>query len=96
MSRTVPLLETVEDTGDGPHPPYLYPDYRSTRTRAPSRPLLLLPPTLSELTGPAFGHDAVGELDHDLTRQHEASRWASASSSAGASPTATGARSARR
>jgi protocatechuate 3,4-dioxygenase beta subunit len=71
MSRTAPLLETVEDTGDGPHPPYLYPDYRSTRTRAPSRPLLLLPHTLSELTGPAYGHDAVGELDHDLTRQHE-------------------------
>ena len=70
-SRTAPLLETVEDTGDGPHPPYLYPDYRSTRTRAPSKPLLLLPHTLSELTGPAYGHDAVGELDHDLTRQHE-------------------------
>jgi protocatechuate 3,4-dioxygenase beta subunit len=70
-SRTAPLLGTVEDTGDGPHPPYLYPDYRSTRTRAPSRPLLLLPHMLSELTGPVYGHDAVGELDHDLTRQHE-------------------------
>jgi protocatechuate 3,4-dioxygenase beta subunit len=50
-------------------PPYLYPDYRSTELRAPKRPLLLLPHTLSELTGPAFGDDAVGELDHDLTRQ---------------------------
>lgn len=52
-------------------PPYLYPDYVATRLRAPKRPLVLLPHTLSELTGPAFGEGAVGELDHDLTRQHE-------------------------
>ena len=69
MSR-VAILETVRD-GDGPHPPYLYPDYRSTQLRAPKRPLLLLPHTPSELTGPAYGHESVGELDHDLTRQHD-------------------------
>jgi protocatechuate 3,4-dioxygenase, beta subunit len=49
MSRTAPTLELVRD-GDGPHPPYLYPDYRSTQLRAPKRPLLLLPHTLSEVT----------------------------------------------
>jgi protocatechuate 3,4-dioxygenase beta subunit len=27
---------------------------------------------MSELTGPVFGRDAVGPLDHDLTRQHDA------------------------
>ena len=27
--------------------------------------------TLSEITGPVYGHERVGELDHDLTRQHE-------------------------
>ncbi len=64
------MLEVVRD-GEGPHPPYLYPDYRSTELRAPRRPLLLLPHTLSELTGPAFDDESVGELDHDLTRQHE-------------------------
>jgi protocatechuate 3,4-dioxygenase, beta subunit len=58
-------LEVVPEAGVDP--PYLYPDYRSTTLRAPSKPLLLLPQTLSELTGPIFGHDAVGELDHDLT-----------------------------
>jgi protocatechuate 3,4-dioxygenase, beta subunit len=58
-------LEVVLEAGVDP--PYLYPDYRSTTLRAPSKPLLLLPQTLSELTGPIFGHDAVGELDHDLT-----------------------------
>ena len=70
MSRAASLLESVRD-GQGPHPPYLYPDYRSTQLRGPKRPLLLLPHTLSELTGPVFGHDSVGELDHDLTRQHD-------------------------
>jgi protocatechuate 3,4-dioxygenase beta subunit len=52
-------------------PPYLHPDYVATRTRSPRRPLLLLPHTLSEVTGPVYGHDRIGELDHDLTRQHE-------------------------
>jgi protocatechuate 3,4-dioxygenase, beta subunit len=52
-------------------PPYLHPDYVGTRTRAPKRPLVPLPHTLSEVTGPVYGHEAVGELDHDLTRQFE-------------------------
>jgi protocatechuate 3,4-dioxygenase, beta subunit len=52
-------------------PPYLHPDYVATRTRAPKRPLLLLPHTLSEVTGPVFGHERLGELDHDLTRQND-------------------------
>ena len=52
-------------------PPYLWPDYVSTRTRAPKRPLVPLPHTLSEVTGPVYGHERVGELDHDLTRQYE-------------------------
>jgi protocatechuate 3,4-dioxygenase, beta subunit len=54
----------------GVDPPYLFPEYRSTVLRAPSKPLLLLPHTLSELTGPVFGHDAVGKVDHDLTQGH--------------------------
>jgi protocatechuate 3,4-dioxygenase beta subunit len=51
-------------------PPYLHPDYVATRTRSPKRPLVILPHTLSEVTGPAYGHERIGELDHDLTRQH--------------------------
>jgi protocatechuate 3,4-dioxygenase beta subunit len=51
-------------------PPYLYPPYRSTLRRAPSRPLIFLPHTLSETSGPVFGQDAIGETDHDLTRQY--------------------------
>lgn len=51
-------------------PPYLYPPYRSTLLRAPTRPLVLLPHRLSERTGPVFGDGEIGRLDHDLTRQH--------------------------
>ncbi|HTP49036.1 MAG TPA: protocatechuate 3,4-dioxygenase subunit beta [Casimicrobiaceae bacterium] len=52
-------------------PPYLYPPYRSTLKRSPSRPLVLLPHTLSEITGPVFGYDDVRPADSDLTRQHD-------------------------
>lgn len=55
---------------EGAHPPYLYPDYVGTRRRAPDRPLVVVPHTLSEITGPLYGHSSIGELDHDLTRQH--------------------------
>ena len=55
---------------DGIQPPYLYPDYVATRLRAPKKPLILLPRTLSDTTGPAHGRGSIGELDHDLTRQH--------------------------
>jgi protocatechuate 3,4-dioxygenase beta subunit len=52
-------------------PPYLYPDYRSSRLRAPSKPLVILPQTLSELTGPVFGENAVADGDDDLTAGHD-------------------------
>jgi protocatechuate 3,4-dioxygenase, beta subunit len=52
-------------------PPYLYPDYRSTRLRAPSRRLVPLPAPLADLSAPVFGEETVGPLDHDLTRVHE-------------------------
>lgn len=51
-------------------PPYLHPDYASTRRRAPSQPLVVIPHTLSELTGPVYGHETLREGDSDLTRQH--------------------------
>ena len=52
-------------------PAYLYPGYRSTVKRSPTRPLVLLPHTLSEVTGPVFGYDDVNPTDSDLTRQHD-------------------------
>jgi protocatechuate 3,4-dioxygenase, beta subunit len=52
------------------HPPLASPGYGSTVLRAPSRPLVLLPHSLTEVTGPALGDGRVLPSDHDLTRQH--------------------------
>ena len=49
-------------------PPYLYEAYRSTRRRAPSLPLIDVPLTLSELTGPGPAVSSVTPEDADLTR----------------------------
>ena len=55
---------------NGTQPHYLHPGYRSSVKRAPTRPLIVLPHTLSERTGPVFGQDMVRESDRDLTAQH--------------------------
>lgn len=54
----------------GTQPEYLYPTYASTIKRSPGMPLVLLPHTLTEVTGPVFGHSSVGPNDNDMTRQH--------------------------
>jgi len=51
-------------------PEYLCESYVSTQTRSPSKPLIMLPQTLSEVTGPVFGHNTVKQGDNDLTHQH--------------------------
>ncbi len=58
-------------TGLKAHPLNDSPGYKSTLKRAPKQPLILLPHTLSETSGPVFGHVAVSESDGDLTRQHQ-------------------------
>jgi protocatechuate 3,4-dioxygenase, beta subunit len=50
------------------HPPLLYPGYTSTALRAPTKPLIPLVHGLAETSGPVYGHEGVGPLDHDLTR----------------------------
>jgi protocatechuate 3,4-dioxygenase beta subunit len=52
------------------HPPLDSPEYRSTALRHPKQPLVPLPPTVTEATGPQLGPEPIGPLDHDLTRQH--------------------------
>jgi protocatechuate 3,4-dioxygenase beta subunit len=49
-------------------PPYLYEAYQSTRRRAPGLPLIEVPLTLSELTGPGHAISAITPEDADLTR----------------------------
>jgi protocatechuate 3,4-dioxygenase, beta subunit len=50
------------------HPPHLYPDYKSTLLRSPTRPLLIVPDNLRDLRMPVFGESCLGEFDHDLTK----------------------------
>jgi protocatechuate 3,4-dioxygenase beta subunit len=50
------------------HPPFVFAGYRSTELRGPKRPLIPLAHALSELTGPVYGHESVGPLDSDLTK----------------------------
>ena len=65
------FAEVDDATRGGVDPPYDHPDYVATRLRAPKQPLVILPGTETELTGPAYGDSAVGPTDADLTRQHE-------------------------
>jgi Protocatechuate 3,4-dioxygenase beta subunit N terminal len=58
----------------GTQPDYLYPAYHATRLLAPSQPLILLPYTLSEVTGPVFGHSDIQPNENDLTLQHAGGR----------------------
>jgi protocatechuate 3,4-dioxygenase, beta subunit len=50
------------------HPRMLDPAYKSTILRAPSKPLVPIRQTLTELTGPVYGHESLGPDDADLTR----------------------------
>ena len=52
------------------HPAYDYDGYKSTTGRAPKQPLVIIPHTLVELSGPAYGHNDVRPEDADLTKQH--------------------------
>jgi protocatechuate 3,4-dioxygenase beta subunit len=53
----------------GSQPNHLHPAYVSTIKRAPSKPLVYLPHTLTEITGPVFGKQAIDAKACDLTRQ---------------------------
>jgi protocatechuate 3,4-dioxygenase beta subunit len=59
-----------DDPSFGPDVQIDYPGYRSTRYRAPDRPLVPLPETFRSLDGPVFGDDSINANDHDLTQQH--------------------------
>ncbi len=63
-------MKTYRRPQPGTQPEYLFPPYVSTLKRAPSQPLVVLPQTLTEVTGPVFGYDAVKPGDADLTKQH--------------------------
>ncbi|MDO6455152.1 protocatechuate 3,4-dioxygenase subunit beta [Neptunomonas phycophila] len=50
------------------HAAYISPEYKSSILRGVSKSLVEIDPELSELTGPAYGAEVIGKLDHDLTK----------------------------
>jgi len=66
MIELAPYRRPAPDT----QPEYLCVDYKSTHKRSPSQPLILVPHTLSELTGPVFGHTDVSPEDANLLNRH--------------------------
>ena len=54
----------------GTQPNHLHPPYVSSIKRAPTKPLVYMPHTLSEVTGPSFASESVDVKACDLTRQH--------------------------
>jgi protocatechuate 3,4-dioxygenase beta subunit len=64
-------LRAYQREKPGNHPLYLSPEYGSTVKRAPTRKLVRIDQTLSEITGPTFTTDWAGPANADLTRQHK-------------------------
>jgi protocatechuate 3,4-dioxygenase beta subunit len=62
MNDTGPLIARDRSI----HPVPYDPEYKTSVTRSPNLPLLSLESTLSEETGPVFGHGIIGELDNNL------------------------------
>ncbi|THF56481.1 protocatechuate 3,4-dioxygenase subunit beta [Ollibium composti] len=48
------------------HPPAFTPQYKTSVLRSPQHALLSMEGTVSEMTGPRFGHGQLGPLDNDL------------------------------
>ena len=53
----------------GKQPEYLHPPYVSSVKRAPTQPLIRIPHTLSEITGPIFQRNVISPKAFDLTKQ---------------------------
>ena len=48
------------------HPPALTRDYKTSVARSPQYPLISLENSISEMTGPVFGHADIDPIDNDL------------------------------
>ena len=64
-------VPTVQAAIPGTQPAYHFPPYVSSAARSPRLPLVLLSETLTERTGPVFGHGLIRPHDNDLTAQHD-------------------------
>ena len=64
---TEPIVRHYGPRAYPDHPPFSYPDYKSTVKRAPTKDLLGIVQTLSESTGPGPIWSEIAEEDADLT-----------------------------
>ena len=55
------------------HPRADTPDYKSSVYRSPQKPLVYVPKSGIDYSGPVFGHNLIGELDNDLVRNFSGS-----------------------
>ena len=62
MTDQGPLIPRNRDV----HPVAYDPDYKTTVARSPNQPLLSMESSISEETGPVFGHNQFGALDNNL------------------------------
>jgi protocatechuate 3,4-dioxygenase, beta subunit len=66
-NRDMAQIAGYRRAAEGTQPEYLHPAYVSSVKRAPTKPLVVLPHTLSEITGPTFDEDALAA--HKITAQ---------------------------
>lgn len=52
------------------HPPQYTPGYKTSVARSPRYALLSLENTISEMTGPVFGHNDIDPIDNDLIKNY--------------------------
>jgi protocatechuate 3,4-dioxygenase beta subunit len=64
-------MDTVRRAAEGTQPAFHFPPYVSSIARSPRMPLVLLPETQTERSGPVFGHGLIRANDNDLTAQHD-------------------------
>ena len=52
------------------HPPAFAPDYKTSVARSPKYALISLQNSISEVTGPVFGHSDIDPTDNDLLHNY--------------------------
>jgi protocatechuate 3,4-dioxygenase beta subunit len=52
------------------HPPALTPNYKTSVARSPRFSLISLQNSMSEITGPTFGHSDIDAIDNDLIKNY--------------------------
>jgi protocatechuate 3,4-dioxygenase beta subunit len=67
-NRLETLNAELEPLNFDVQPPHLYPDYKSTILRSPTRPLLPVRELIRDLSLPVFGQSVLQPFDHDLTK----------------------------